>query len=141
MTIRPFGAGIDRRFDTPRETEAIVEERRHAPRTTTTLVMQVETADGGPRERVGITRDASSEGFLIGSATSYEKGQQLTLTLQRHESDPPKRVRCEVVRAVANPSPASAFWLYLVAVRFLEHVPEIDELIAEAVRHQPNVDA
>jgi hypothetical protein len=118
-----------------------VDERRHAPRTTTTLVMQVETGDGGKVERVGITRDASKEGFLIGSASCFEKGQKLTLVLQRHESDPPKRVRCEVVRSVPNPSPASAFWLYLVAVHFLEEVPGIDELIAEAVRHQTTIES
>lgn len=113
-----------------------MEERRHAPRTPTTLVMQLEAADGTRGERVGITRDASADGFLLGSAISFEKGQRLVLVLQRSESDPPKRVSCEVVRSVPNPSPSSAFWLYLVAVHLLEHVPEVDEMIRAAVRAQ-----
>ena len=113
-----------------------MEDRRQATRQTTTLVVQVESPDGTRGPRVGITRDASPGGVLLGSSTPYEVGHELVLVLQRDESEPPTRVRCEVVRAKLNPNPSSAFWLYLVGLRFLEPTPQLDAMIEDAVQAQ-----
>ncbi len=113
-----------------------MEDRRQATRQNTTLVVQVESPDGTRGPRVGITRDASPGGLLLGCSTAYEVGQQIVLVLQREESAPPTRVRCEVVRVQPNPSPSSAFWLYLVGLRFLEPTPQLDAMIEEAMQAQ-----
>lgn len=113
-----------------------MEDRRQAARQHTTLVVQVESPDGTRGPRVGITRDASPGGLLLGCSTAYEVGQEIVLVLQRDEAEPPVRVRCSVVRVQPNPNPSSAFWLYLVALRFLEPTPQLDAMIEEALQVQ-----
>jgi Tfp pilus assembly protein PilZ len=113
-----------------------VEDRRKEARQHTTLVVQVESPDGTRGPRVGITRDASPGGLLLGCSTAYQVGQEIVLVLQREENEAPTRVRCSVVRVQPNPNPSSAFWLYLVALRFLEPTPQLDTMIEEALHAQ-----
>lgn len=113
-----------------------MEDRRKEARQHTTLVVQVESPDGTRGPRVGITRDASPGGLLLGCSTAYQVGQEIVLVLQREEHEAPTRVRCAVVRVQPNPNPSSAFWLYLVALRFLEPTPQLDAMIEEALHAQ-----
>ena len=110
-----------------------MDDRRQSQRQNTTIVVELESPDGKRGTRVGITRDASSGGLLVGCSSRYDVGQELVLVFQRSPGSPQLRARCEVVRVERNPSPSSAFWLYLMGVRFLEQVPNLDQMIEDAI--------
>jgi hypothetical protein len=115
-----------------------VDDRRHHRRLPAHIVVELERADGSKEPRIGVTRDGSTGGFLLGCGGSFEVGETIVLSFQGEEGEPdaaaPLRRRCEIVRCEKHPDPPSALWRYVIAVRFLDDAPELEAMLEEKAR-------
>jgi hypothetical protein len=88
--------------------------------------------DGETRpNRTGIVRDASAGGARINSPSRFEKGDDMTLTLQLAE-DSAVRVRARVVRVES--APAEMPWRWVIAVQFATPLPDAEHALRVAIR-------
>lgn len=70
-------------------------------------------------DRLGVVRNSSSSGLLIGTPSRFEVGDEVDLTFSPRLGDPPRRCRARVVRVALDPE-ADLFYR-LVAVQLETH--------------------
>lgn len=88
-------------------------ERRRAPRFPVVLAVELSTAE--KPARCGVTRDASSCGMLIVTASRFAEGEQLDVAVHGH-AGAFARVRGRIVRIDENPFSSPEPWRYRLAV-------------------------
>lgn len=85
----------------------------------------VETKRG--TECIALIRNASLTGLQLLTADTFEKGEQIHLSLYIHRGDPaPHRVSARVVR-IEDRGPEALEWPFAVAVRFDEPLEGVED--------------
>lgn len=75
------------------------------------------------RGRFGMTRNVSSTGVLIGTASRFQIGEQAWLTF-RSDQRAVHNVRGRIVRLQVNDEAETPIWHYLMAVRLADPLPD-----------------
>jgi PilZ domain len=81
------------------------------------------------REGLAITRDASSGGVLMLTASTLEPGATLEIVLKMPDDPVPRRVTGRVVRVEPNADDPHGLWPHRMAVEFDEDIPELEWIV------------
>jgi len=96
-------------------------ERRRSTRQPVWFPLEI---DGGQKEGVGISFDASDNGMLVGSLNAFAPGDALTLRFRlRPEDTTTHEMRATVVRYEQRLD--APFWTHRLAVRFDKEAPAL----------------
>ncbi len=104
-------------------------EQQRAPRYEVLFPMRLESKEGGPG--FAVSRNISSSGSLIATATELKVGAPVTLRLQFHRDDKERRVEGSIVRVLPNADDPYGMWPYLVGIHFASDLPEIEPLLKQ----------
>jgi hypothetical protein len=96
--------------------------RREAERYQVWIPVKVDTL----REGLAITRDASSGGVLMLTASTLEPGSSVEISLKMPDDPVPKRVTGRVVRVEDNTDDPHGLWPHMMAVEFDEEVQDLE---------------
>jgi hypothetical protein len=102
-------------------------DEQRAPRFEVLFPMRLETKEGGPG--FAVSRNISTSGSLIATASELTVGAPVTLRLQFHRDDAERWVEGAIVRVIPNADDPYGMWPYLVGVRFASELPEVEPLL------------
>ncbi|MCB9596144.1 MAG: PilZ domain-containing protein [Sandaracinaceae bacterium] len=102
------------------------DERRSAKRHA--LWVPVELKQGEDVYMLAISRNISLTGVLVVVGAQLEAGERVELTLTVPSSEP-RTAAGEIVRVQVNEEDPDGLWKYLLAVRFDEPVPELEDAL------------
>ncbi len=91
------------------------DNRRETKRHNVCFPIEINT---GSQPRVGLSRNASVTGLLLGSDKSFEPGQALSLKFRVGTGEEHLTVGAKVVRTEVNNEAHIILWRHLAAVRF-----------------------
>lgn len=105
-----------------------VEERRKAKRFRAWFPMRIEPTDAG--EHIAVSRNISSVGLLMATATKLELGAPVTLRFRMAPAGPPEHVvPGTIVRFLSNEEDPDGLWPHKVAVEFDEPDPKLESIL------------
>jgi Tfp pilus assembly protein PilZ len=107
-------------------------ERRRHPRHRATFPIQIDTAQ--KKQRLGVARNASVNGVLIGTGSRFDAGERVSLALQFHGEAQQWRVSGRIVRVASDRT--SDWFSRILAVEFDQALPEIEALLDQTEREQ-----
>jgi hypothetical protein len=81
------------------------------------------------REGLAITRDASTRGVLMLTASKLEPGTSIELSLKLPDDPVPKRVAGKVVRVEENAADPHGLWPHRMAVEFDEEIADLEWIV------------
>jgi hypothetical protein len=108
-------------------------ETPRAPRYELLFPMRLETKDSGAG--FAVSRNISTSGSLIATASELRVGAPVTLRLQLHRDDQERWVEGVIVRVAPNAEDPYGMWPYLVGVRFASALPELEPLLKQQAEH------
>jgi hypothetical protein len=89
--------------------------------------------DGNEKKgRLGVAQDASAHGVLVNTCSRFAPEDEVTLTIHAIPGGAQVRARLVRIQEVARESPYP--WRYLAAAEFVEPLPELEAVIADAPR-------
>jgi hypothetical protein len=94
--------------------------------------MRLETKEG--KAGFAVSRNISTSGSLIATASDLKVGAPVTLWLQFHREDPERRVEGIIVRVIPNADDPYGMWPYLVGVQFESELAEIEPMLKQHVK-------
>lgn len=98
---------------------SVQDDRREKPRTAAVLAvgLESETKDG----RLGVTRDISAKGLLVVTASHFEKGDRLKITV--HAGRVGVDLSGRVIRIDENPISSPELWRYRIGIELDAPMP------------------
>lgn len=102
-------------------------EKPRATRHEILFPMRLETHEGEPG--FAVSRNISTSGSLIATATELKAGAPVTLRLQFHREDEERWVQGTIVRVIPNIEDPHGMWPHLVGIQFVSEMPEIEPLL------------
>lgn len=106
-------------------------ERRRHQRHRAAFPVQIDGDE--KKDRIGVARNASISGVLVGTPSRFSAGERVTLSL-KFVGEPDLRVRGRIVRIDADKR--SDWFNRILAVAFDEAVPELELLLDAAEQQQ-----
>src|SRR6185503_18705883 len=110
-------------------------ERRRHPRHRATFPVQIDTER--KKQRLGVARNASVSGVLLGTGSRFDAGERVSLALQFHGKAQEWRVSGRIVRVGSDR--ASDWFSRILAVEFDQALPEIEALLDQTEREQAEI--
>jgi hypothetical protein len=108
-------------------------ERRVVPRTSATIVAEVEL--DGVIVTCAVSRDASSAGLLLMTEKAVEPGTKVLLRLWVGAQDTPVSIGASVVRCEKIPLRRSQVWSYEVGLALDDRPPDFDRILDAMAKH------
>ncbi len=106
--------------------------RRRHDRHPLYYAVQIDTAE--KRERVGVARNTSISGVLVGSPSRFQRGQEVELSFRVAPEEDHTRVSGTIVRCDRDPS--GGWFSHVYAVQFARELPWLDYALATAEPEQ-----
>jgi hypothetical protein len=116
-----------------RAKEGEMSEQPRAPRYELLFPMRLETKEAGPG--FAVSRNISTSGSLIATASELKPGAPVTLRLQFHRDDQERWVEGVIIRVIPNEEDPYGMWPYLVGVQFTAALPELEPLLKQQAEH------
>ena len=85
------------------------------------------------REGIAITRDASTTGVMMLTASKLEPGTQIEISLKLPDNPVPKRVTGRVVRVEENSADPHGLWPHRMAIEFDEEIADLEWVVGASV--------
>jgi len=104
-------------------------EKPRATRYEILFPMRLESKEGVPG--FAVSRNLSTTGSLIATASELAVGAPITLRLQLRREDAERWVQGTIVRLVPNADDPHGIWPYLVAVRYAAELPDLEPLLRQ----------
>lgn len=102
----------------------MTDERRRCERLPVAIPTRIDTPSF--QGRIGVTRNVSRTGMLIGTPSRFRIGERATLELRVGEGDSARSIEQSgrIVRLEMNGRDETGIWSYLMAVRFSDPLPD-----------------
>jgi hypothetical protein len=104
-----------------------MDERRRARRYEILFPMRLEAQQGGPG--FAVSRNLSIGGTLMATATDLQLGAPVTVFFRVGGETEERRAEGNIVRVGTNEDDPYGMWPYIVGVRFLAAMPDLDPLL------------
>jgi hypothetical protein len=122
--------------------------RRAHHRFTTRFPLKVDA--GARKDRLGVAYDASAGGLLFNTASRFEPGTVIELSMlppsqrppasdETVTADEPIQVKARVVRVESVPRESTLPWRWLTAVQFEHELPDLADSVRSASLRPPPV--
>ena len=103
-------------------------ERREHARYAIWFPVQISPADADAGAALAVSKDASSGGISISSATPFEAGAKVKVTfLVPPDTGDERRAEGTIVRIEANPDDPHGLWPFRIGIAFDQAIPDLEE--------------
>lgn len=109
-----------------------MQERREHARYAIWFPVHVSPADATAKTIVAVSKDASSTGISISTASKFEVGEKVTVAFRvPPDTGAEQRVDGRIVRFAANAEDPHGLWPFRIAIAFDTPLPDLERLLAE----------
>lgn len=103
------------------------------------VAFPVEVSSPHKRDRIGMCRNGSATGMLLGTPSRFEVGDSLTLSFSVHKGAPANLVTAKIVRLDEEAANRDHWCHRLVAVEFDSPQPSLERAFAELAPRQAHL--
>jgi len=106
---------------------ALMKERRRAKRYPVWFPMSIDS--GGCEDGLAVSQNISSAGVLMATAVTLEEGKPAKVTFQLTPDSAERAIEGRIVRVCVNDRDPDGLWPRLIAVEFVDAVPELEPML------------